>query len=251
MAERRPIPSSAGGFPLTRHSLLSLARSAEDGTRRRALDTLIACYWKPVYKYVRLRWRGSPEEAEDLTQGFFAYAMEGEFFDRYDAGRGRFRTWLRTCVDGFVANARQHAARERRGGGVVHVPLDFTTAEGELRELPIADAGDPETIFRDEWIRRLFELALADLREYCAAAGKDTALALFERYDLEPPETHGVRVTYDTLAREFAIPPTQVTNLLADARRRFRTALIERVREATGSESEFREELRDLLGDVP
>lgn len=237
-----------GSFPPTSHSLLSLVRSGEEGTRRRGLDALIGCYWKPVYKYVRLRWRALPEDAEDLTQGFFADAMQAAFFDRYDSARGHFRTYLRTCVDGFVANAHKHASRVKRGGGVAHVPLDFGAAEDELRELSIAPTTDPETIFRSEWIRRLFELAVADLREHCRVAGKETTLALFERYDLDPPDAHGTRVTYDTLAREMGIPVTRVTNQLADARRRFRLALIERVRETTGSDAEFREVLRDLLG---
>ncbi|HEU4364745.1 MAG TPA: hypothetical protein VFT13_04700, partial [Candidatus Krumholzibacteria bacterium] len=125
---------------------------------------------------------------------------------------------------------------------------DFTTAEGELREIPLAAVADPEALFREEWVRRLFELALADLREHCRAAGKETTLALFERYDLDPPDAHDVRVTYDSLAREFGLPVTTVTNQLADARRRFRAALIGRVRETTGSDAEFREVLRDLLG---
>lgn len=252
MKPHRPSPAAHGGdFPQTRHTLLSLIRSDETGARRRGIDQLVAAYWKPVYKYVRLRWHESPHDAEDLTQGFFSQAIQATLFDDYDPSRGRFRTYLRTCVDRFVLNARAYANRARRGGGADHLPLDFTTAEGELHELPLPSSQDPETLFRDEWVRRLFELAIADLGEHCAAAGKELSFRLFERYDLDPPESHESRVTYDTLAAEFGVSTTQVTNLLADARRRFRAALMERVRQSTASDAEFREELMDLLGFGP
>jgi DNA-directed RNA polymerase specialized sigma24 family protein len=243
-----PMPAPGSSFPSTRHSLLSLARSPDDATRHRAHDAVLSCYWKPVYKYLRVRWRVSAEDAEDLTQAFFAQAIESSFFERYDAERGRFRTYVRVCVDGFVAKTHQWAARLKRGGDAVHVPLDFTTAEGELRELPIPSTADPETMFRDEWVRRMFDLAVDDLRAQCEAAGKPIHFALFERYDLGSPESHGAGETYDDLARAFDLPVTQVTNYLAWARRHFREALLERVREVTSSEEEFRAEVRDVLG---
>jgi len=234
-------------FPSTRLSVISLARSPDPVIRRRAHTALVSTYWKPVYRYIRLRWNATPDDAEDLTQEFFAGAIESPTFERYDAARGRFRTYLRTCIDGFVANAHKAAGRQKRGGGVEHVPLDFTTAEGEIRELPIPSSQDPETLFRDEWVRHLFELAVEDTRTQCAGDDKTVHFSLFERYDLAPRDETS-RLSYDDLARELGIPVTQVTNYLALARRRFRAALLERVREATGSDDEFRAEVRDLLG---
>lgn len=237
-----------GPFPATRLSILSLARSGDAATRRRAHDAVATAYWKPVYKYIRLRWRAEPHDAEDLTQGFFADAVDSPLFDRYDPARGRFRTYLRTCVDGFVSNARKAEGRQKRGGAVTHVPLDFTTAEGEVRELAIAGREDPESLFRDEWIRRLFEMAIEETRTQCASDDKEIHFKLFERYDLAPRDP-SMRVTYDDLAREFDLPVTQVTNFLAIARRRFRGVLLERVRELTENEEEYRAEVRELLGE--
>ncbi len=248
MKHTRPDSPDASRFPPTRHSLLSLAKSGDAATRTRAHDALIACYWKPIYKYVRLRWNTRAEDAEDLTQAFFAEAIDSPFFERYDPDRGRFRTYLRVCVDGFAANTHAWAARQKRGGGIIHVPIDFTTAEGELRELPMAGNSDPETIFRDEWVRRMFELALEDLRVECDASGKTIQFALFERYDLGAPEAHASGETYADLTRVFDLPVTQVTNYLAWARRRFREALLARVRDVTSSDEEFRTEVRELLG---
>jgi len=239
---------SSRPFPPTRLSVISLARSEDAATRRRAHESIIAAYWKPVYTYLRLRWRAEPADAEDLAQGFFADAIDSTLFDRYDPTRARFRTYLRTCVDGFVANARKAAGRQKRGGDVLHVPLDFTTAEGEVRTLEIPSPEDPDRLFRDAWVRRLFELALEDTRAQCEADGKGAHFRIFERYDLEPRDAD-TRLTYDDLAREFELPVTQVTNFLALARRRFRTAVLDHVRALTTDDDEFRAEVRDLLGE--
>jgi len=236
-------------FPLTRRSVVRAAASGDPETRRRAFETLVAAYWKPVYKYLRLKWGAPEEDAEDLTQGFFARALEKGFFDRFDPGRARFRTYLRTCLDGFVANERKSAQRLKRGGGAEHVSLDFAGAEAELGR-PAAPEGDMEEYFRREWVRSLFGLAVEALRRRCAEAGKSVPFALFERYDLDGPDAER-GPSYAELAREMGIPETQVTNHLAWARREFRRLVLEALEEATGSEEEFRAEARQLLGIDP
>ena len=108
-------------FPPTRLSVVARTRSADAETRRLAFATLIEAYWKPVYKYLRLKWRLDPEQAADLTQDFFAGTLEKDVLGRYDAERARFRTYLRLCLDGFVSNARKAEGRLKRGGGVAMV----------------------------------------------------------------------------------------------------------------------------------
>src|SRR5260370_18461400 len=120
-------------FPATRHSMVAAMRSDGVEARRAAFDALVGAYWKPVFKYVRLKWHASPEDAADLTQGFFTRAFEKDFFAGFDSSRARFRTFLRTCLDGFVANARKADARLKRGGGVTLISIDFGEAARELR----------------------------------------------------------------------------------------------------------------------
>lgn len=229
--------------------MVQSARSGDPDTRRRALDTLIASYWKPVYKYLRLKWKLPNEDAKDLTQGFFAHVLDSAFFDRFDPGRARFRTYVRVCLDGYAANEHKAAGRFKRGGGVDHVALDFESAEGELTHIDIPDAADPESVFRQEWIRNLFALAIETLRERCAAGGHEIRFCVFERYDLDPAPG---RVSYADLATELGLPVTQVTNHLAFARREFRAIVLERLRELAGSDDEFRADVRDILGvDAP
>jgi RNA polymerase sigma factor (sigma-70 family) len=241
----------AAVFPATCSSVVRAAASPDPKVRKRAFQDLIAAYWKPVYKYVRVRWALANEDAKDLTQAFFARSLEKDFFDGFDPARARFRTFLRVCVDGFVANARREGARQKRGGGVQPLSLDFESADGELLRQSIPDRTDPEDLFRREWVRALFGLAVDDLGRECTASGKEVPFALFRRYDLEGPDAPE-HPTYARLAEEYGLPVTQVTNHLAAARRRFRQLVLDRLRATTGGAEEFRDEARRLFGgDVP
>jgi DNA-directed RNA polymerase specialized sigma24 family protein len=98
-------------FPTTRRSTVARIASVDGEERRRAWETLVSAYWKPVYKYSRLKWKLDPDAAADLTQAFFARAIEKDFFRSYDPAKAAFRTFLRTCLDGFAARS---AAETRR-----------------------------------------------------------------------------------------------------------------------------------------
>jgi RNA polymerase sigma factor (sigma-70 family) len=234
-------------FPETRLSVVQRLRSEDRGLRSMAFDALVTAYWKPVYTYLRLAKRAEPDEAEDLTQGFFAHAFEKRTLDTYDPARAKFRTWVRVCLDGYVANERKAAGRRKRGGDVIHVSLDFEDAEGELRERSIAGAEDVEAFFQREWTRRLLTLAVADLEKEALAAGQEMAFSIFERYDLEAPDEAN-RLTYAGLAQELGVTPTKVTNALHSMRSKLREHVLRRLRSVCGSESEAREEARALFG---
>lgn len=234
-------------FPATRRSVLEAVASADAAARDWAWQAIVAVYWKPVYKYIRLKWNKATEDAEDLTQGFFAAAIDKAFFDSYDAAKGSFRSFLRLAIDGFVGNQDKAARRLKRGGDARMLSLDFQTAEGEFRRYEIPDGASLEDYFHKEWVRGLFQMAVERLRAECAAAGKQTHFALFERYDLADAGEE-TRLSYETLAAEFGIPVTLVTNHLAFARRQFRRLVLEILREITANEREFRSEARGVLG---
>ncbi|HVQ54821.1 MAG TPA: sigma factor [Thermoanaerobaculia bacterium] len=246
MVDDTGIGEGSGRFPATRHSAVLAAQSGDLIERERGLAILVEAYWKPIYKYLRIRHREGNEDAKDLTQGFFARALEKEFFAAYDPGKGSFRTYLRVCLDRYVANERKAAQRQKRSPGLPVVPLDFDVAEGELARAEPAAGRTMEQYFHDEFVRSLFALSVDTLREECALRGKDLPFRLFERYELDrDPEE---RLTYERLAEELNIPVTQVTNFLAFARREFRRIVLEKLREITTSDREFREEARGLLG---
>ena len=215
-------------FPSTRQTLLDAAAEGLDGE---ALDRVVALYWKPVYHFVRVKFRKSNEDAKDLTQSFFATALQRELFARFDPAKASFRTYLRMAVERFAANEHSAAQRLKRGGGVTFEPVEEQCAATE----------SPEQIFEREWQRQLFALALEDVRSLCEATGKSTQWEVFAAYDLS-----GERPSYAELAACLGIPETAVTNYLAWARRTLRGLVTERLRSVTTGERELREEMRRL-----
>jgi RNA polymerase sigma factor (sigma-70 family) len=234
-----------GQFPPTRWSLIVAARSAVPKERQRALEILTAAYWKPVYKYIRLRWDRDNEQAQDLTQDFFLRILDKDFLARYDPQRARLRTFLRACVDHLIANEDKAARRLKRGGEVQFLPLDFESAEGELRQIEIPSLDSMDDFFDREWVRSVFSLSLERLRQECEERGKQMHFRLLEFYDIDEG---GKELTYDQVGQRFELKTTDVTNYLAYARREFRRIVLEQLREMTGSEEEFRREARTVLG---
>jgi RNA polymerase sigma factor (sigma-70 family) len=231
-------------FPPTRHSVLGALHSPDAGVRARALATVAEGYWRPVCSYVQMRWGYSRQDAEDTTQSFFSRALSSRLLERYDPAKARFRTYLRVCLDGHVANERTAARRLKRGGGAVSVPL-----ETDAPELIAPDAVD--ALFEREWVRGLCADALAELRDRLQRRDREIVFRIFERYDVFGAED-GRRPTYAALAGEFMIPVSQVTNHLSAARREFRDVVLDRLRRLTVNEAEFRAEAQALLGaDMP
>jgi RNA polymerase sigma factor (sigma-70 family) len=242
---------SSGGdrFPPTRRSVIEAARSIDAEEREQALEALCAAYWKPIYKYVRWQWKRPAEEAQDLTQGFFAELLERELLDKFDAHKSRLRTYLRVCVDSFVINEDKAGRRQKRGGSIPHVALDFAAAEEELGATAIdpAKITSPESLeefFEKEWVRSLFALAVEDLRKLCEQRERARTFRLFESYDLEGDE----KLSYEQLSKDYGISVSDVTNALAWARREFRKIALDRLRELCGSEEEFQREARTAFG---
>lgn len=223
------IGGPSGRFPSTRVSLLEAAAS---GLSEAALDQVIALYWKPVYRFLRLKFQKSNEDAKDLTQGFFASALQRDFFAGFDPAKASFRTYLRMAVERYASNEYAAENRQKRGGGVAFEPVD---------EQEIATES-PELEFDREWRRQLFSLALDDFRAHCKDTGKELQFSLFEDYDLNERD----RISYSDLAVKHGITETTVTNYLAWARRTLRAFIMERLCGTTSGPNELHEEMRRL-----
>lgn len=246
------MTSPGESFPLTRISVLAATRSKDAAERTRALDLLFAAYWRPIYKYVRLKYSQAPQDAQDLTQGFFAELLERELLARFDPAKSRLRTYLRLCADSFALNEIKAASRKKRGGEITHVALDFSGAEDELRAQTVDPAAIPspeslEEFFEKEWIRSLFSSAVEELKALCEVRGKQEAFALFESYDLDGEEN----VSYADLAAGHGLSVTDVNNYMAWARREFRRIAMDRLHALCGSEEEFAREAKALFGETP
>jgi RNA polymerase sigma factor (sigma-70 family) len=220
-------------FPTTQLSLLE-AVSGPGAVPNEALERVAALYWKPVCRFVRLKYHQPADAAEDLTQEFFASALERDFFRRFDPALASFRTYLRMAVEHFAANQYAAANRQKRGGGVAFEAAD---------EIQIAAGLSPEEIFEQEWRRQVFALALDDLRAHCESAGKRVHWEVFAAYDLADAAE---RPSYADLASQHGIAETSVTNYLAWARRMLRGFAEARLRGVTAGEAELRREMGKL-----
>ena len=153
-------------FATTHWSQVLAARDNSTPDSRDALATLCEIYWFPLYAY--LRRRHTAEDAQDLTQGFFARLVATGGLRGVSRERGRFRSFLLASLGHFVANERDHARALKRGGANPPVSLDLKTAEGRYHPEP-ADDSTPERIFDRHWLRLV--TCVCEAIEYAHAHG--------------------------------------------------------------------------------
>lgn len=249
MDSKNNVQHTGSRFPETRHTALRALKEGSSDARKLALDVITAAYRPAVYNYLRLRWSRNPETAADLTQSFFLSVLEHDYFCKYDPDRARFRTFIRVCLDRHVAKADRAAARQKRGGGAEHLSLDFVGIEDEIGR-GTANSQSPEDFFKKEWMRTLLSSSINQLESHATRKNKSTQLRIFKDYDIEPTDS-SERPTYKELADQYRISVQDVTNYLAAMRREFRRIVLERLREMTANEAEFRAEVREVLGVDP
>lgn len=231
------IGGAAARFPDTRRTAVLRAGCEDEAVRRVAHQHILEAYWKPVYKYIRWKWRESNDAAKDLTQGFFTRALARDSFADWDPVQASFRTFLRLCVDRFVANEREFAGRRKRNAAGTE----------SVDEASAADPFDCDEYLHREWIRQVFALAVASLQDKYRARRREAAFRAFEMYDL----AQDARPSYMEIAAVLNVPSTQVTNYLAAARRDLRRIVLDKLRELTATDREFRSEARAMLGIEP
>lgn len=241
------IGGGIDGFPQTCSTAIANSASSNAEIRRAAFETIVQVYWKPAYKYIRRKWNRSNEDAKDLTQAFFTRAFEKSYFAAFDASRASFRTFLRICIDRFLANEEQQSTRLKRGGMLILESLDFSTAEQELCREPVSPEYSVDELFYREWVRSLFEIALHELQKDCRSRSKEVLFEVFTQYDIEPFRSGEPKPSYAELAQQYGIKVTDVTNYLGAMRREFRRMILDRLRSITANEAEFRREARTLF----
>ncbi|NUQ11601.1 MAG: sigma-70 family RNA polymerase sigma factor [Gemmatimonadaceae bacterium] len=229
-------------FPDTRVSLVENLSSADASARDRAVGLVVAAYRAPVVAVLRRQWSLDLADAEDLAHDFFAHALERAWLSRYDPARGRFRTFLRTCLQAYASTAHEAAGRQKRGGHLRPVALD----DASLLSIP----PDVDRLFEQEWARSVMTIALERLRQECQAAGRASTFDVFHAHDVDGADAEAPP-RYADIAARFGLPVTQVANFLHWARTRFRAHVLSTLRELTASDAEFREEARALLGREP
>jgi RNA polymerase sigma-70 factor (ECF subfamily) len=157
-------PASAGPAAFTTtHWSVVLEAQGESPAAQEALEDLCRTYWRPIYGFVR-REGAKPEEAKDVTQGFFALILERKDFNSVRQEKGRLRSFLLASLKHFMANERRDAAALKRGGGRIVLPLDGI----ESYEISDVDRGDmlsPDLLYDRRWAFTVLDRVFARLRE--------------------------------------------------------------------------------------
>lgn len=225
-------------FETTRWSMV-LDAGGDGDSARDALSALCRTYRPPVLAYVRAHLRGG-EEAEDLTQEFFAQLLERRLASRADRTRGKFRAFLLTSLKNFLANERERAGAQRRGGGV------RVLQESALES--VADPRwDPEQAFEREWARTVLREAMARLEGEAVLAGRAELFERLRPYLVEPPG----EADYEALAEAQGLRRNTVAVAVHRMRSRLRELVREVLRDTTGDEAEAEDELHSVRGMLP
>jgi RNA polymerase sigma factor (sigma-70 family) len=166
-------------FPTTQWSVVIAAQS-ERVDAREALARLCETYWYPVYAFIRSRTR-QPEDAEDLTQGFFTSLLALRSIDSARPERGRFRAFLLGAARHFLSTEWARAGAQKRGSGRPPLSLDFADGERRYCLEPVSNA-NPELQFERQWARTAFQAALETLREEFVADGSAVEFEAYRAY---------------------------------------------------------------------
>jgi RNA polymerase sigma factor (sigma-70 family) len=223
--------------------MVLLAREGWVESSREALAKLCNMYWYPLYAFIRRRGY-SPEEAQDLTQGFFARLLERGYLRQYDKERGRFRSFLLASLNHFLSNERDWANAEKRGGGTSPVSLDAIIQIGEKRYSlePRSDL-TPENIFEREWALTLVEQVCLRVQTEFAQAGQESEFERLKTCFIRD-EAH---IPYRELAVELGTSEGALRVAIHRLRRRFREVFHEEIAHTVSSASEVQEELQYLM----
>jgi RNA polymerase sigma-70 factor (ECF subfamily) len=207
-----------------------------------ALEKLCRAYWYPLYAYVR-RTGQSKENAEDLTQAFFARLLEKNFLEAAEPERGRFRSFLLVALKRFLANEWDRSRAQKRGGGRTPVSLDTELAERKFKIETSAGDISPDRLYERRWALTLLEQTMARLRAEFEHAGK---IGEFER--LKSFLTADKReIPYATVAAELRMNESALRVAVHRLRKRYREMFREEIGHTLAEGEDIDTELRYLL----
>jgi len=234
-------PSSPPVFVTTHWSVVLHAARADTTRARDALAHLCQIYWYPLYAHVRRRGYG-PEDAQDLTQTFFAHLLERQALAAADPTRGRFRTFLLATMNNFLVSEWRKARAQKRSPEAPLVSLDWAAAE-ERFDLEPVDAATPDKAFEKQWALELLESVLNQLEEEYRRQDKATLFAALKRTLTGSRETQ----PYDELAASLGLTEGTVKVTVHRLRKRYRELIRAEIANTVASPEEVDGEMRHLL----
>ena len=238
-----PVSASAnpGVFATTHWSVVLAAGQKDFPEAAAALEKLCRTYWYPLYVYVR-RQGHSPEDAQDLTQDFFARLLEKKAFAKADPDRGKFRAFLLKSLKHFLVNEWEKARTQKRGGGQSILPLDADLAESRYAAEP-TQALTLDEVYEKRWAATLIEAVLAHLRESYAADGRLPVFETLKGFIWGDQTT----LFYADVAVPLGLTEGAVKVAVHRLRGRYRELLRAEVAKTVATPGEVEEELRYLI----
>lgn len=231
-------------FATTRWSLVLAAGADGSSAAHEALGALCETYWYPLYAFLRSRGR-SVEDAQDLTQAFFARVLEKRVLLQADPARGRFRSFLLTSLKNFAANERDRDIAKKRGGGVPVVSLEFESAEGRFQMEPASNE-TPEKMFDRRWALTLLDRVFSRLQAEMVRSGREAQFDRLKAYLTgDQPQ-----LSYAQTAGDLGMSEGAVKVAVHRLRRHFRDLLRDEIAQTVSSAGDIDDELRHLWSAV-
>lgn len=239
-----PRAHGAAQFCTTHWSVVHTAGEAESPQALQALESLCRAYWYPLYTFIRRQGK-NPEDAEDLTQGFFSHLLEKKRFANASQERGKFRTFLLGSLKNFMVNEWRYANRLKRGGEMKFLSLYANEAEGRYAAEPSSNA-NPDLAYEERWAATLIERVLATVRQEYASTGK---VNLFEGLKSQLWGA-GLVSSYADLAASLSMTEGALKMAVYRLRQRFRELLRSEIARTVERPEEVDAELRYLISVV-
>jgi RNA polymerase sigma-70 factor (ECF subfamily) len=233
--------SGAGRFATTHWSVVLQAGQPGAPGYQQALETLCRGYWFPLYAYLRRHGYDS-HQAEDYTQAFFCKILEKQVLRLADSKRGRFRSFLLATLKNFLADERDRARAQKRGGGRKLLSIDFNQAENQYALEP-ADRLSPEKLFDKSWALTVLERTMACLKAELAGKNKKE---LFDHLKIYLTAEKG-SIPYRDTAAELNMTEAAVRTAVHRLRRHYRKSLRDEIAQTVTTEDQIDEEIDDLF----
>jgi RNA polymerase sigma-70 factor (ECF subfamily) len=239
-ADRQSAYPGSAAF-VTTHWSVVLAAQGESEIAREALEKLCRTYWWPLYGFVRRNGHG-PEEAQDLTQGFFTSLLEYRNLDTVRREKGRLRSYLLVSLKNFLAKSRRRELAVKRGEGQALVPLD-ELLKRERAALEPADMLSADRIYERRWALTLLEQVLTRLQEDYRVAGNEMLFSRLEELLAGEPD----RRSQADIAQSLGMTENAVKQAFHRLRKRYRELLCEEIAHTVAVPGDIEDELRHFI----
>jgi RNA polymerase sigma factor (sigma-70 family) len=227
-------------FTTTHWSVVLAAQAGDAPECGLALERLCRAYWYPLYAHIRRRGH-SPEDAQDLTQGFFLHLIERKPFGGLHPDKGRFRSFLLAALNYYLADERDRQHAQKRGGGREYISLDATAAEARYRLEPV-DEDSPDRLFERHWALALLDQVLVRLEQDYAGSDRAEWFRHLEPFLVEGSRTR----SYAEVAGDLSTTEEAVKKAVQRLRQRYGRLFREEIAHTLADPTEVEDELRHL-----